>query len=336
MSVPRPRRPACALAALLVVVQAVGSSAARGADGGASDEERARTLATDLFDRGNSLMEQGRCDVAPVGDASTCVAACDAFRRAFELYPQGLGALRNLAYVEKALGRTASAARDFRELARRAPLDPRPARRIWAEFARTELAALEPLVPHLLVQLPDPTPAGSSVSLDGAPMPRETWGVAMAIDPGEHAVHVEADGCVSFDERLTIATAESRSVVVRLAPRAATSTPDVHPVSQARTWALGTTIAGAAIVVVGLGFGAAAIAKRNAACDERYCDPAGYDQGRAWARTSTILTGVGLAVGVGGVAWYLLAPKTSEPSRAALVAPYATPDGAGLVLVRRF
>jgi hypothetical protein len=133
----------------------VGLLAPRLARGGeaasASTDDRARTLASELFDQGVKAMERGRCDEAPVGDAAECTNAADQFRRAFELYPDGLGALRNLAYVEKSLGRLATASRWFRELARRAPLDPRPARQLWADFARKELEELAPRVPHLLV-----------------------------------------------------------------------------------------------------------------------------------------------------------------------------------------
>src|SRR2546421_644382 len=86
-------------------------------------ENQSRKVATDLFDAGVARMGAGRCDETPVADIAACREARDAFRRAYALYPGGLGALRNAAYVEKNLGLVASAAHDFRELARKAPLD---------------------------------------------------------------------------------------------------------------------------------------------------------------------------------------------------------------------
>src|SRR5687768_95008 len=90
----------------------------------ADEADANRGVATDLFDAGVRKMAEGKCDENPIADRAACNEARDAFKRAYALYPAGLGALRNLAYVEQNLGLIASAARDFRELIRRAPLDP--------------------------------------------------------------------------------------------------------------------------------------------------------------------------------------------------------------------
>jgi hypothetical protein len=341
---------ACVIACVTACVIASDLPAARAAE---ADDERARTLATDLFDQGVGKMERGKCEARPVADAGLCAEACDAFRRAFELYPAGLGALRNLAYVEKALGRVASAARHFRELARRAPLDPRPARQLWAEYARVEISTLEPLVPHLTVRLPTPPPAGVVATLDDAGVPREAWGAALDVDPGAHVLRAQAPGHVAFELRFALAERESRTIVVALAPGDGSSTSATSASSASsgpplpagphadassgippRTLALVTIGVGVITTGVGLGYGVAAISKRKDACGDVYCDPVGYDEGRSLARRSTIVTGVGLAVVTGGVVWHLLAPSSS--TRATTVVPYAGFDGAGVVVVRRF
>lgn len=330
---------------LLALALALAPTRGQGAGEDPATDERARALATDLFDQGVKLMERGRCDAAPVGDAPSCSAAAESFQRAFDLYPDGLGALRNLAYVEKSLGRVASSARHFRELARRAPLDPRPARQLWADFARTELSGLEPRVPHLVVTI-EAAPPRTVATLDGTELPRETWGTALELDPGEHALHVEGPGRVSFDQRLSIGEGESRALTVSLLPRA----EDAGPLARApdvprsrlpppRTLALITTGVGGALVIVGLGFGAAAISDRGSACDASGCDVAAYEHGRSLARTSNIFTGLGLVTVAGGLVWYFLSPGAAASSKGAgvpLMLPWASADGAGLLLTRRF
>ncbi len=324
---------------LLLLGPALAPSASRAED--AEPDERMRTLATDLFDQGVRKMELGKCEVVPVVEAAVCAEAADAFRRAFDLYPAALGALRNLAYVEKALGRVASAARHFRELARRAPLDPRPERQLWAEFARTELVDLEARVPHLQLTMPVTAPAGTAVTLDGAPLPREAWGAAIDLDPGEHLVQVQALGQKPFVARFTLPERTTETVTVTLAPEVAPASPPPPPRTREasstpspRTLALVTMGVGIVTTGVGLGYGVAAIEKRQEVCGAQYCDRAGYDEGRSLARNSTILTGIGLAVAGGGVVWYLLAP--SREARTTIVTPYAGVGGAGVVVVRRF
>jgi hypothetical protein len=321
----------CLIGVALVGALALFPPAARASEGDAPPEDRARTLATDLFDRGNALMDRGRCEVVPIGDADACAQAADAFLRAWELYPDGLGALRNLAYVEKALRRVASAARHFRELARRAPLDPRPARQLWADFARKELEELEPRVPHLMLRIAL-APPRATATLDGTDLPRGSWGAPLDLDPGMHAVRFQGPELLPFEQIVPLAEGESRTLDVTLVPREDATTR----LPSQRTMALVTTGVGAAVVVVGLGFGVAAIVDRHDACGATGCDPVAYEHGRSLARTSNIVTGIGAAVAVGGVTWFLLAPKESPAARATVVAPWASLDGAGLVVTRRF
>ena len=156
-----------------------------------------KALATDLFDRGVRKMRAGSCERSPVGDRAACEEARDAFRRSFELYPAGLGALRNLANVEANLGLVASAARAFRELARRAPHDPDPARKMWAEFARQSAEQLAARVPHLQIDIIADHPA--SLTLDDAELPAAAWATPIELDPGPHMVRAEAPDRTPFE-----------------------------------------------------------------------------------------------------------------------------------------
>src|ERR1700722_14257937 len=63
--------------------------------------------AKDLFSRGRDFHNQGDCN-----------SAVGLFRKAYELYPQGLGSLRNLAECDEQLGHFASSRREWLDLKR--------------------------------------------------------------------------------------------------------------------------------------------------------------------------------------------------------------------------
>lgn len=302
-----------------------------------ADADQDKKIATDLFDKGVATMNASKCDEAPT-DPAACRKALDDFRRAYQLYPAALGALRNIAYIEKALGMVASAARDFRELARKAPLDPKPERQKWADYAREEVKALEPRIAHLTVKIPADRPPGTKVVLDDVPLPEAAWDTVIDVDPGTRAVHAEAPGRLSFDGSVTLAEAQSKSISVLL-------DADTHAVAEAsssRTLPIVVAGLGVVGVGVGLGLGYASLKKKNDACgDSKLCDPDGLSQGRSLASASTIVTSIGAVALVSGVVWYLLSPSSSsspssDRSTSTAFAPYATTDGAGLAAFGRF
>ena len=307
-------------------------------------DDQNKALATDLFDKGLNKMEQGKCDQQPIGDLAACEEARESFRRSYEIYPAGLGALRNLAYVERGLLLYASSARHFRELERRAPTDPNPKRHVWAEFARKELVIIEPLVPHLTVQPPSVRPAGLTISLDGAPLPEAVWGASIDVDPGAHTLHAEATHRAPFEAKISIAEKESKVVEVAFAD---SDGPPPKPViakkedSSTPSRTLPLVVAGAGVVVTGVGllFGLSAINHRKDACgDGNLCEPQKLADARSAASTSNIVTGVGAALLVGGVVWFLLTPSRPEaPAASAIrVMPFASSQSAGLAAAGRF
>jgi len=308
----------------------------------AADEDPAVTAASALFESGVRKMEVGRCEEIPVGNPKVCAEACDDFRDAYAKYPAGLGALRNLAFVEKGLGLVASASRHFRELAEKAPLDPKPARRLWADYARTELSLLAPRVPHLTIAMPKPAPTDSRVTLDDVVVSSSQYTVAIPVDPGAHVVRVEAPGHLPFTRAITLAEGDSAAVDVTLTALDKPKLPPIAPIETKEAPAGPPRMtqamlfgAGAATLAVGLGFGVAAIYKRDQACAGASCDLDEWERGRGYARASTILTVAGGVAAASGVVWYLLTPSAQRPTATAFV-PYASPDGAGLGLVRSF
>lgn len=306
----------------------------------AEGTEQNKSLATDLFDAGVKKMQEGKCDQGPIVDRAVCEEARDLYKRAYALYPEGLGALRNLAYVEKNLGLVASAARSFRELSRRAPLDPKPARRLWADFARKETEVLAARVPHLTLEISGERPQALGVTLDGSPLPDAAWQTPLDLDPGAHVVHAEAPGRTPFEarfelaegeeKRLTIALPQAGSAEVREPPSlAANAEPRAERTRSSRTLPLIVSGVGLATVGVGLGLGYVAIKKRQDACgDNHFCDPDELESGRGFAKASNFVTGAGAAVLAGGLVWYFLSGHSDGKAPAARVLPSLRAGGA--------
>ena len=296
----------------------------------AEDPAHDKQLAIDLFDQGVQKMREGQCDQTPPRSRSACEQARDAFERAYSLYPAGLGALRNLAYVEQNLGSLASAARHFRELARRAPLDPNPARKLWAQFARKEAEGLAERIPRLTLSVPV-TPPETTVELDEHPIPRAAWGTAIEVDPGEHTLRARAPGHAPFSATFTLGEGEHKDVEARLealpvprapAPRPALPTPERDAPPRSRVLPLVVAGVGIATLTAGLGLGYVAIQKRKDACgDSRYCDPDALESGRSVARASNIVTAAGSALTAGGLIWYFLAADASSRGTGAALRP---------------
>lgn len=304
-----------------------------------------KALATELFAKGVKRMEDGKCDQPKITDEAACGEARELFAHAYEIYPAGLGALRNLAYVERGLGRYASAARHFRELQQKAPQDPNPKRHVWAEFATKELETLEPLVPRVTIVVPV-AGEGTTVTIDDKPLPKGAWGTAIEIDPGSHKVHAEANGAEPFDAEITLSEKDTKTVEVTLAakaiaPEPAPKAPLPMPPEKKEerpSRALPLVVAGVGVVTIaaGLVLGYRAISKKSDACGEgKLCEPSGLDDARSAARWSNVVTGVGAIVAATGVTWFLLTPDKREGG-SARIAPLVGPGFAGAALSGAF
>jgi hypothetical protein len=136
--------------------------------------------AESLFDTAKTLRGSGM-----VADA------CPKFAESHRLAP-GVGVALNLADCYERAGRNASALRVFLEAEKLAR--ERGDRR--AEVAGARARAVEPKVNHVIIDLPPARPAAAAmhVELDGAPVPAESWGVALPVDPGDHLVVVGGPG----------------------------------------------------------------------------------------------------------------------------------------------
>jgi hypothetical protein len=95
-----------------------------------------RSDAQDLFARGRELRLRG-----------DCANAVPLFQRAFDLYPAGLGSLRNVAECEESLGHLASAREAWLDLGRALLANGDPKYRGWALDAEQGAERLRPAEP---------------------------------------------------------------------------------------------------------------------------------------------------------------------------------------------
>ena len=160
-----------------------------------------------LFAEGRRLREEGKC-----------AEAIDAFRRAFEAWPGGIGSLRNIAQCEEELGRYASARRSWWDLRREALKSNDTKYDDWEKDAEKEHARLDALVPRLTIQLRGAAPSQVRVMLNGDQLESNLVGVALERDVGEQRVEVWHDKDRLASERLLL-DAGQREEIPRPAPR---------------------------------------------------------------------------------------------------------------------
>ena len=121
--------------------------------------------------------------------AGNYAEACPKFEASLRL-DAGVGTNFNLADCMEHTGRIASAWARFLDVAAATRLAGQPERE---QVARDRAAALEPRLAHLTVQVAAPAP-GLVVERDDVSLPPSSWGVAVPIDPGAHAIKVTRAG----------------------------------------------------------------------------------------------------------------------------------------------
>ncbi len=274
--------------------------------------EDARTRGKQLFDA--ALADVKRDDFR---------AACPKFRASYEVDPKA-STLLNLGTCYERNGQTASAWGAFSSAvvaARRA------GREEWALQAEERVKALEGRLVRLTVTVPlEARAEGLVVERDTTRLSESEWGLAMAVDPGEHVIRAHAEGHVPWSARVTVVEG------TRLAPVAVPKlalerrSPGVVAVGgPARTpkyWTParvgGATLAGAGLVGLGLGAALAVVAKGKYDSSTALCRPgiacasdqAVKDNSAAFdlATGATVATVVGAVASVAGVGLFLWAP----------------------------
>jgi tetratricopeptide (TPR) repeat protein len=168
------RLKAVAWGGVLFVSLSIGVQRSALAEPSASDKAAAETLFVDA----RKLLAAGKYQ-----------EACKALAESQRLDP-GVGTLLNLGRCYEKLGRTASAWSTYREAAAAARAANQGARE---KNARLAADALEPKLPKLtIVVMGAETNPRLEVRRDGAVVPPSMWGMAVAVDPGEHLFEASA------------------------------------------------------------------------------------------------------------------------------------------------
>lgn len=142
-------------------------------------------------------------------DAGKHAEACADFGASLKLAPK-LGTLLNVALCHETTGKPATAWREFHHAMAWATQNGQRDRR---DFALQHLAALEPRLPRVGLQLP-PLTAIANLDLDGEPIPEQSWYLPLYLDPGEHAIAVSAPGKQRTTVRFRVADSPSEQLVV--------------------------------------------------------------------------------------------------------------------------
>ncbi len=161
-------------------------------------EEESRTL----FAEGRSLREQGKCAEAII-----------MFRKSLETYPEGLGAMRNVAECEEQIGRLASARRTYRDLQLAVQRAGQARYEGWEVHALEAQKRLEPRVPKMKIVLV----GEGRVLVNGRPFDPRLLGIDIEQDTGPMEVVLEDDAAVPFKKSLVLE--EGKRYVVELESR---------------------------------------------------------------------------------------------------------------------
>ena len=119
----------------------------------------AQSDAKDLFQRGRELRERG-----------DCAGGAPLFRRAWELFPRGLGSLRNLAECERELGHYASSRRAWLDLSRALLVEHDAKYAGWDDDAKRFAAELADKVAVLRIDVTVSSPDGEGPANESSPI----------------------------------------------------------------------------------------------------------------------------------------------------------------------
>jgi hypothetical protein len=269
--------------------------------------------------------------------------AVDLLRKADQLDPTSARKLE-LSKSLVAEGKLVEASQILNGIINDASLSPRDK---WAkDAAKKQLAQFESRIPWLQVHVVGPTGSAKvRVEVDGKEVEADT---EAPVDPGKHAVGVDAEGFESADRNVTVAEGEHKQVTLTLEAVAKSAPPKPKESGGGGTKipAIASFVIGAAGIGVGSAFGILAFdetAKARQFCKDNLC-PATKDV--VSARNTAIANGnvstVGFVVGgvglAAGVILLLTVGSSSDASAdkaekkdAFTVRPYVGAGEAGIV-----
>jgi Tfp pilus assembly protein PilF len=333
----RPVRSGIAMA--VMVVAAVASRTAPCQEPSVDD----RTMAEALFRSGRELMAEGRYS-----------DACRKLEQSQRLV-RAAGTLINLAVCHEKEGKIATAWVEYQESLSISIRMNRPDRE---QVARERMEAIEPLVPHLRIDVPDEARVEGLVITRGeTDIPDVSWAVRLPMDPGTYELRAAAPGRVPWSTQVKLQQGRDEVVTVpRLSPTRAPepakplpvapqpvavnqpvrSAPTVERVEEGsragwRTAGWAGCGVGVALAAVGGYYGVRALQRRSESdsyCTDRGCYVEGVelnDEARDMAVRSNVFLAAGAVLAGAGTVVLLALPshregRTEEASRVSLSA----------------
>jgi hypothetical protein len=312
-------------------LQVASVSVAKAEEDTATETAAARGLAVD----GLKLAQAGKCDEA--------IPKLD---RAEKLHHSAI-VLSRLGECQVSLGKLVEGTEMLRKVLREPlPANPTPALSKAYERAQTVLDAAKPKIAALTISVPTP-PADLRLSVDGQVVASTLVDSELPADPGEHVIEASAPGFLKASARVTLGSADKKTVTLKLdadpnapppappnagqdmaaspapqvrpaQPVAALSAPPpepAHPPSRAAayvSWGVGLVGVG-----VGTAFGVMTLKdKHNLQCEGNDCPASQRDAVNSAKRSGNIST---IAFGVGGaglvlgtVLYFSLGSSSSE------------------------
>jgi hypothetical protein len=312
--------------------------------------------AKDLFARGRELRNKG-----------DCAGAVPLFKKAFELWPQGLGSLRNLAECEEQLGHFASSRRAWLDLKRAVIVSNDSKYNGWEADADAAAARLAPKVARLTISLEQTGEGTAKVFVNKDAIDSKLLDVALDRDPGTYVVRAEG-GKEPVEQTVSLVAGASKSVKLKVEfpeKEVPKDTPppvkdDVVPPpikpeppvdtrsssSSLRTvgW-ISIAVGGAAAIGTGIfiAMRASAMSDLEKVCPNHEAGPCGtdardpIDRGKS-AATMTNVFGAVAIIGLGaGIVILATAPsKTEAPKATMRIAPWASAGSGGAFLSGEF
>lgn len=287
----------------------------------------------DINARADDLFRKGRDEQ----DRGNCQKALEFFRESHALKP-GRGTLLNMGLCEKKLGQIAKALMHFEEL-----LPQLPSGDERRQIVRDALAEIKPKVPYLRIVLRADSPAGTVVTYDNAELAPTMIGTDIPVDPGKHAIVVEAPGLPN--RKYDIVMEEGKRQTLQVEPGVPSESKPIEPEQASSSnpqktvgFVLGGVgIAGILTGVVTGAMAASANGEATEACPTRRGCSAETIETAERGKTLSVVNTITLAVGVvalGVSIPLIVTSKKSEPTAAAKV--WFSPDGARLGLTGRF
>jgi hypothetical protein len=284
----------------------------------------AESNAKDLFARARDLRTNDDCG-----------SAVPLFRKAYAIYPKGLGSLRNVAECEETLGRFASARRAWLDIKRALITMARdPKYDGWDKDATEAAARLQPKIATVFVEVIVASPQGETpasdrsgvdVFVNGENLGAQLVSTPIERDPGRYRIRAQTEHARPVETEVTLVAGDTQRVTLRLLktpPEGPVATPapetiDTDSGKRTAGWVL-VGVGGAALVGSGITF----LLRQGAKSDLESACP-GYesapcpassrsavtdatDTGTTMSTLTSVLLPVGLvsaAAGVGLLLW---------------------------------